>query len=173
MDRASYPVTPAVRVLREKKIAFEPHLYAYKLHGGTRHSAEELEVDEHAVIKTLVMETDSSEPLIVLMHGDCEVSTKALARTLGVKTVSPCDPGIAQKHTGYQVGGTSPFGTRKQLTVYAEKTIFDLATIYINGGKRGFLVAIHPNDLRRALTVSEVNVGIGVITESSTEQASR
>ena len=163
MDRANYPVTPAVRVLREQRIAFEPHLYDYKLHGGTKHSAEELMVDEHAVIKTLVMETDSRGPLIVLMHGDCEVSTKSLARTLGVKTVSPCDPAIAQKHTGYQVGGTSPFGTRKPLTVYAEKTIFDLPMIYINGGKRGFLVAIHPNDLRRALTISEVNVKMGII----------
>ena len=163
MDRANYPVTPAVRVLREKGIVFHPHLYNYKQHGGTKHSAEELKVDEHAVIKTLVMETDSREPLIVLMHGDCEVSTKSLARTLGVKTVSPCDPAVAQKHTGYQVGGTSPFGTRKPLAVYAEKTIFDLALIYINGGKRGFLVAIHPNDLRRALTVSEVNVKMGTI----------
>jgi Cys-tRNA(Pro) deacylase len=173
MDKGNYPVTPAVRVLREKRIAFEPHIYDYKGHGGTKHSAEELKVDEHAVIKTLVMETDSREPLIVLMHGDCEVSTKSLARTLGVKTVSPCDPAIAQRHTGYQVGGTSPFGTRKTLTVYAEKTIFDLATIYINGGKRGFLVAIHPNDLRRALPISEVNVKIGIISASSSEPSSQ
>lgn len=161
MDRADHPVTPAVRVLREKRIAFEPHVYDYKEHGGTRHSAKELKVDEHEVIKTLVMETDAREPLIVLMHGDWEVSTKSLARALGVKTVTPCDPAIAQKHTGYQVGGTSPFGTRKPLPVYVEKTIFDLPMIYINGGKRGFLVAIHPNELRRALTVSEVNVRIG------------
>jgi Cys-tRNA(Pro) deacylase len=160
MDKANYPVTPAVRLLRERKIAFEPRLYDYKEHGGTRRSAEELKVDEHAVIKTLVMETESRDPLIVLMHGDCEVSTKSLARALGVKTVTPCDPNIAQKHTGYQVGGTSPFGTRKPLPVYAEKSIFDLATIYINGGKRGFLVAIHPKDLARAITVSEVNVKI-------------
>jgi Cys-tRNA(Pro) deacylase len=173
MDRANYPVTPAVRMLREKRIAFEPHLYDYKQHGGTKHSAEELRVDEHAVIKTLVMETDSREPLIVLMHGDCEVSTKSLARTLGVKTVSPCDPAIAQKHTGYQVGGTSPFGTRKPLTVYAEKTIFELAMIYINGGKRGFLVAIRPNDLRLALTISEVTVKIAITTGSSSEPASQ
>lgn len=160
MDKANYPVTPAVRVLREKRIAFEPHLYDYKEHGGTKHSAGELNVDEHSVIKTLVMETETRRPLIVLMHGDCEVSTKALARNLGVKTVSPCDPAMAQKHTGYQVGGTSPFGTRKPLKVYAEKTIFDLGTIYINGGKRGFLVAIDPDDLRRALEISEVNVKI-------------
>jgi len=161
MDKANYPVTPAVRLLREKRIPFEPHLYDYKEHGGTRRSAEELKVDEHSVIKTLVMETDSREPLIVLMHGDCEVSTKSLARTLGVRTVSPCDPALAQKHTGYQVGGTSPFGTRKPLPVYVEKTIFDLPTIYINGGKRGFLVSIQPDVLRRALSSFEVNVKIG------------
>jgi len=160
MDDATYPVTPAVRLLREKGIVFEPHLYAYEEHGGTKRSAAELGVDEHAVIKTLVMETDSREPLIVLMHGDRAVSTKELARILGVKSVSPCDPAIARKHTGYQVGGTSPFGTRKPLAVYAEKTIFDLRVIYINGGKRGFLVSIDPNDLGRALTISEVTVAI-------------
>lgn len=160
MDKANYPVTAAVRLLREKKILFEPHFYAYEEHGGTKRSAEELNVDEHAVIKTLVMETDSHSPLIVLMHGDREVSTKALARVLRVKSVSPCDPGVAQKHTGYQVGGTSPFGTRKRLSVYAESTIFDLPVIYINGGKRGFLLSIDPNDLRRALTISEINVAI-------------
>lgn len=160
MEKANYPVTPAVRLLREKGISFEPHLYAYEERGGTRRSAAELGVVEHAVIKTLVMETESREPLIVLMHGDMEVSTKKLARTLGVKTVSPCDPAVAQKHTGYRVGGTSPFGVRKPLPVYAEKTIFDLPLIYINGGKRGFLVSIDPADLRRAVTVSEVSVAI-------------
>jgi Cys-tRNA(Pro) deacylase len=158
MDKANYPVTPAVRLLREKKIAFEPHFYQYEERGGTKRSAAELGVDEHTVIKTLVMETDARQPLIVLMHGDMEVSTKELARSLGVKSVSPCDPAIAQKHTGYQVGGTSPFGTRKPLAVYAEKSIFDLPVIYINGGKRGFLVSISPSDLRRALKISEVNV---------------
>ena len=158
MDKASYPVTPAVRLLREKRIAFEPHIYAYQERGGTRRSAEELGVDEHAVIKTLVMETDERQPLIVLMHGDREVSTRELARTLRVKSVLPCDPAIAQKHTGYQVGGTSPFGTRKPLPVYAEKTIFQLPTIYINGGKRGFLVSVDPNELRRVLKVIEVSV---------------
>jgi Cys-tRNA(Pro) deacylase len=150
-----------VRLLREKAIAFEPHLYSYEERGGTQRSAAELGVDEHAVIKTLVMETDSREPLIVLMHGDREVSTKELARTLRVKSVSPCDPAVAQRHTGYQVGGTSPFGTRKRLAVYAEKTIFDLPRIYINGGKRGFLVSIGPADLRLALSVSDVTVAIG------------
>jgi len=155
-----YPMTQAVRLLRAKNIAFEPHLYAYEERGGTKRSAEELRVDEHSVIKTLVMETDSRDPLIVLMHGDREVSTKELARVLGVKTVSPCDPTGAQKHTGYMVGGTSPLGTRKALPIYAEKTVFDLPLIYINGGKRGFLVSLDPKDLHRALKITEVTVAI-------------
>ena len=154
MDKTNYPVTPAVRLLREKGIVFRPHLYGYEERGGTRRSAEELNVDEHSVIKTLVMETELRVPLIVLMHGDREVSTKELARMLGVKSVTPCDPAIAQKHTGYQVGGTSPFGTRKPLDVYAEKTIFELPVIYINGGKRGFLVSMSSTDLRRALKIA-------------------
>jgi len=160
MGKTDYPITPAVRALREKKITFTPHLYAYVEHGGTARSASELGVDEHVVIKTLVMETDVRAPLVVLMHGDREVSTKELARALGVKTVAPCDPATAQKHTGYQVGGTSPFGTRKALPVYAENTIFELPTIYINGGKRGFLVSLDPQDLRAALAVKEVAVAI-------------
>ena len=160
MEKTNYPVTPAVRALRDKKIAFEPHLYDYKERGGTAHSAAELGVPEHIVIKTLVMENESREPMIVLMHGDREVSTKELARILGVKSITPCDPAAAQKHTGYMVGGTSPFGTRKRLPVYAEKTIFDLPKIFINGGKRGFLVSIAPNDLRIALPISEVAVAI-------------
>src|ERR687884_1008018 len=155
-----YPVTPAVRELREKKVDFEPHLYDYVEHGGTRHSAEALGVDEHAVVKTLVMETDARKPLIVLMHGDREVSTKQLARTLGVKGVQPCAPATAQKHTGYLVGGTSPFGTRTKLPVYVERTIFELPRIYINGGKRGFLVEIEPRVLRELLPVEEVSVAI-------------
>jgi Cys-tRNA(Pro) deacylase len=155
-----YPVTPAVRALREKKVEFEPHLYDYEEHGGTRRSAEELGVDEHAVVKTLVMETEARKPLIVLMHGDREVSTKRLARHLGVKSVRPCDPQTAQKHTGYMVGGTSPFGTRARLPVYAERTIFGLPRILINGGKRGFLVSIDPKVLRDVLAAEEVEVGI-------------
>ena len=155
-----YPVTPAIRLLREKKIEFEPHLYDYEERGGTRHSAESLGVDEHAVVKTLVMETEQRKPLIVLMHGDREVSTKQLARTLGVKAVQPCKPDVAQKHTGYLVGGTSPFGTRARLPVYAERTIFGLPRIYINGGKRGFLVSIEPRVLRELLPVTEVEVGV-------------
>jgi len=160
MDKSNHPVTAAVRVLRDKHINFEPHQYEYEARGGTRRSAEELNVDEHSVIKTLVMETDAREALIVLMHGDKEVSTKELARTIGVKSVTPCDPAVAQKHTGYQVGGTSPFGTRKSMNVYAEKTIFDLPMIFINGGKRGFLVSLDPNDLKTVLPITEVNVAI-------------
>ena len=155
-----YPITPAVRLLREKKVEFEPHLYDYEEHGGTRHSAEELGVDEHSVVKTLVMETDAHKPLIVLMHGDREVSTKNLARRLGVKSVHPCDFAQAQKHTGYLIGGTSPFGTRIHLHVYAERTIFDLPKIYINGGKRGFLVSIDPKVLKDVLHAEEVEVAI-------------
>ena len=155
-----YPVTPAVRLLREKKVEFEPHLYDYVERGGTRHSAEELGVDEHAVVKTLVMETDARKGLIVLMHGDREVSTKQLARTLNVKSVQPCEPATAQKHTGYLVGGTSPFGTRAKLPVYVERTIFELPKVYINGGKRGFLVEIEPRVLRELLPVTEVSVAI-------------
>ena len=160
MDKSNHPVTAAVRVLRDKHINFEPHQYEYEERGGTRRSAEELNVDEHSVIKTLVMENDAREALIVLMHGDKEVSTKELARTIGVKSVTPCDPAVAQKHTGYQVGGTSPFGTRKSMNVYAEKTIFDLPMIFINGGKRGFLVSLDPNDLKTVLPITEVNVAI-------------
>jgi Cys-tRNA(Pro) deacylase len=156
-----YPVTPAVRVLRERKIDFEPHLYAYEERGGTRRSAESLGVDEHAVVKTLVMETDARKPLLVLMHGDREVSTKQLARQIGARSVEPCKPEAAQRHTGYLIGGTSPFGTRAKMPVYAERTIFDLAKIYINGGKRGFLVSVDPKVLRELLPVEEVSVAVG------------
>ncbi|MFL6215331.1 MAG: Cys-tRNA(Pro) deacylase [Blastocatellia bacterium] len=160
MSKGDYPVTPAVRALRDRAVSFEPHLYEYQEHGGTARSAAELGVDEHAIVKTLVMETDKREPLIILMHGDCEVSTKELARAIGAKTVAPCKPDVAQKHTGYMIGGTSPFGTRKSLPVYAERTIFDLPTIYINGGKRGFLVSLDPQALRALLPVTEVAVAI-------------
>ena len=160
MDKSDFPVTPAVRMLRDKKIPFEPHLYDYQEHGGTARSATELGVDEHRVVKTLVMETDRHEPLIILMHGDREVSTRELARSIGARSVGPCKPEVAQKHTGYMVGGTSPFGTRKNLPVYAERTIFELPRIYINGGKRGFLVSIAPEQLKTALAVQEVSVAI-------------
>jgi len=160
MSKGDYPVTPAVRMLRDQKVSFAPHLYDYQEHGGTARSAAELGVDEHAVVKTLVMETDTREPLIILMHGDHEVSTKELARAIGAKTVAPCKPDVAQKHTGYMVGGTSPFGTRKRMPVYAERTIFDLPAIYINGGKRGFLVSLDPQALKRLLPVTEVAVAL-------------
>ncbi len=160
MQKGDYPVTPAIRMLRQKKISFEPCLYDYEERGGTRVSAASLGVPEHNVIKTLVMETEMRDPLLVLMHGDREVSTKALARAIGSKSVTPCEPSTAQKHTGYMVGGTSPFGTRKALPVYVERSVFDLEKIYINGGKRGFLVAINPNILRQILPVEEVEAAI-------------
>jgi Cys-tRNA(Pro) deacylase len=155
-----YPVTPAVRLLREHKVGFEPHLYDYVDRGGTGRSAEALGVDEHAVVKTLVMEAEGHRPFLVLMHGDREVSTKQLARHMGVKAVHPCDFAEAQKHTGYLVGGTSPFGTRTRLHVYAERTIFELPKIYINGGKRGFLVSIDPRVLKEVLHAEEVGVAV-------------
>jgi Cys-tRNA(Pro) deacylase len=159
MSHLDYPITSAIRLLREKHINFTPHLHAYEERGGTRHSAESLNVPEHEVVKTLVMETDRHQPLLVLMHGDQEVSTKQLARLLGVKQVAPCTADAANKYTGYLVGGTSPFGTRKPLPVYVEKTIFALPRIFINGGKRGFLVEMEPRDLKRALSLTEVEVG--------------
>lgn len=160
MNAMEHPVTPAVRWLREKKVEFTPHLYDYEERGGTKRSAAALGVDEHAVIKTLVMETDARVPLIVLMHGDCEVSTKKLARHMKVKSVAPCDPATASRHTGYMVGGTSPFGTRSRLPVYVERSIFELSRIHINGGKRGFLVEIEPRVLRMLSPLEEIEVGI-------------
>ncbi len=160
MAKVDYPSTPAVHFLRSKKIDFVPHLYAWEEHGGTARAAAMLAVDEHQVIKTLVMQSDPRHALLVLMHGDREVSTKELARALGVKHVEPCETEVAQKHTGYLVGGISPFGTRGAMPVCVEKSVFDLERIYINGGRRGFLVAIDPADLRRALPVQEVQVAL-------------
>jgi Cys-tRNA(Pro) deacylase len=145
------PVTQAVRALRAAKVVFSVHLYEYVEHGGTSRSAMELGVDEHAVIKTIVLEDDSRQPLICLQHGDREVSTKALARIRGCKTVSPCSPDTANRHTGYLVGGTSPLGTKKNMLVYMERTVSDLPRIYVNGGKRGFLVGLVPADLEKLL----------------------
>jgi len=155
-----YPKTNAIRCLLEQGIEFEPFFYQYEERGGTRVSSRELGVDEHVVVKTLVMETDAGEPLIVLMHGDCEVSTKQLARILNVKSVSPCDPKVANRHSGYMVGGTSPFGTRREMPVYCEAGILELDKIYINGGARGFLVRIDPWDLAKALKITPVHVAI-------------
>jgi len=150
MASIEYPVTTGVRALKASRISFVPHLYPYEEHGGTSHAARALGIDEHSVIKTLVMESDGKNPLIILMHGDLEVSTKQLARTLGVKRIVPCDPQTAHRHTGYQVGGIGPFGTRSQLPLAVERSIFDLQRIYINGGKRGFLVEIDPSALSQA-----------------------
>lgn len=155
-----YPTTQAVRFLKEKKIDFKSHLYDYVEKGGTRESAKQLGVDEHAVIKTLVFETNEKKPLIILMHGDREVSAKNLARHLGVRSVEPVSPEKVTKLTGYMVGGTSPFGTRAKLPIYAEQSIFGLDHIYINGGKRGFLISIDPSILKEVLNTETVEVGI-------------
>ena len=158
MAKPDYPVTAAVRVLRERGVDFSHHRYAYEERGGTAVSARELGVPEHAVIKTLVMEDEAKRPLVALMHGDREVSTKALARAIGVKTIAPCAPADADRHSGYQVGGTSPFGTRKAMPVYAQRTIVDLPRVYINGGKRGYLVGMAPADLVRVLAPTLVDM---------------
>ena len=155
-----YPMTQAVRVLKAGKIKFRPHIYSYEAHGGTHQAASVLNVSEHQVIKTLVMEIDSKHPFLVLMHGDCEVSTKQLARELNVKRVGFCDETSAQKHTGYKVGGISPFGTRKLLPTLVESSILILDKIFINGGKRGFMVEIDPLDLSKILPVKEVDVAV-------------
>lgn len=155
-----YPITAVIRVLREKKIEFEPHVFDYVEKGGTKHSSEILGVDEHLIIKTLIFETSEKKPLIVLQHGDFQVSTKNLARHLNVKSVAPAPPEKASKLTGYLVGGTSPFGVKTKMPVYAEKTIFDLSKIYINGGKRGFLISIEPRVLREVLQIDAIEVGI-------------
>jgi Cys-tRNA(Pro) deacylase len=136
--------TPATQWLRRHGVAFEGHPYDYVEHGGTAESARQLGVDEHAVVKTLVMQDEAARPLVILMHGDRTVSTKNLARAIGCKSVSPCAPEVAQRHTGYQVGGTSPFGLRKPMPVYVERSVLALPRIHINGGRRGFLVSIDP-----------------------------
>jgi len=150
----------AVRVLRQHQVQFTPHLYRWEAHGGTRASAEHLGVDEHVVIKTLIFEDDAKNALCVLMHGDREVSAKNLARQIGAKSVAPCAPAVAEKHSGYQVGGTSPFGLKRAMPIYCEKSICDLPRIWINGGARGFLVGIGPGDLARVLVPTMVSVAI-------------
>jgi Cys-tRNA(Pro) deacylase len=154
------PMTPAVRALRQAGVAFTEHPYKYVEHGGTAAFAAESGIAEHAVVKTLVMEDEARKPLVVLMHGDREVSTKELARLLGVKSVHPCMPETAERHSGYMVGGTSPFGLRKPMPVFAEETILGLPRIYINGGKRGFIVGLDPKDLVRILNPTPVRVAI-------------
>ena len=160
MGKDKTPVTTAVRQLRAERVEFGDHPYTYEEKGGTAVSARELGVDEHCVIKTLVMEDERKNPLVVLMHGDMQVSTKELARCIGVKQVTPCSPDAAQRHSGYLVGGTSPFGMRRQMTVYMEESISGLERIYINGGKRGYLVSMAPADLIRVLKPVPVTVGI-------------
>ena len=158
MAKDRHPATNAVRVLREHGVAFTHHPYDYEERGGTSVSARELGVPEHAVIKTLVLEDDAKQPLVVLMHGDREVSTKALARILGVKTVAICAPAVADRHSGYQVGGTSPFGTRRAMPTYMERGIAALPYLYVNGGRRGYLVGMAPADLIRVLKPILVDV---------------
>jgi Cys-tRNA(Pro) deacylase len=160
MSKDKSPVTPAVRVLREKSVDFTEHPYKYVEHGGTSSFAREFHVDGHMVVKTLIMEDEARRPLIVLMHGDKEVSTKELARIMGVKRVEPCAPEMAQKNSGYLVGGTSPFGTRKAMPVYMEETILGLPRIFINGGKRGYLIGIDPKEVARVLKPTLVHVAI-------------
>jgi len=160
VSKEKLPVTPAVRALRAAGVIFADHLYDYEEKGGTAVSARELGVDEHSVVKTLVMESEDKQPMVVLMHGDKQVSTKELARVVGVKSIQPCNPETANRHTGYMVGGTSPFGMRKQMPVYMEETILDLPRIYINGGKRGYLVGVAPADVTKILAPKLVSIAI-------------
>ncbi|MFL6659029.1 MAG: aminoacyl-tRNA deacylase [Massilia sp.] len=152
--------TPATQFLRKQAVSFSDHPYPYEEHGGTKVSARELGVPEHAVVKTLVMQDEAARPLIVLMHGDCKVSTKNLARAIGCKSVEPCKPEVASRHSGYLIGGTSPFGTRKAMPVYVEETILALEKIYINGGRRGYLIGIAPAVLLAQLAAKPVNCAL-------------
>jgi Cys-tRNA(Pro) deacylase len=160
MTKEKIPTTPAILVLKAQVDDFTLHTYKYEERGGTKRGASQLDVDEHCVIKTLVMEDETGKPLIILMHGDKEVSTKSLARALGVKSISPCKPAIAEKHTGYKVGGTSPFGTKKAMPLYMEATIANLPEIFINAGSRGLLARMPSAELIRILKPIAVNVAI-------------
>jgi Cys-tRNA(Pro) deacylase len=151
MAKEKAPVTLAVRMLREHEVAYEEHFYKYEERGGTSVSARELGVDEHAIVKTLVMEDEAGEPLVILMHGDRSVATGVLAKQIGKKKITPCDPDTANKHSGYVVGGTSPFGFKREVVIYVQDSIFALDRIWINGGKRGFLVSMDPAELERVL----------------------
>jgi Cys-tRNA(Pro) deacylase len=152
--------TPATSFLRKHAVEFSEHPYAYEEHGGTAVSARALGVPEHDVVKTLVMQDEAARPLIVLMHGDCKVSTKNLARAIGCKSVEPCKPEVAQRHSGYLVGGTSPFGIRKAMPVYVEESILALEKIYINGGRRGYLVGVDPGVLVEVLGAKPVQCAL-------------
>lgn len=160
MAKEKFPTTQAIRALKESGVNFSLHFYKFEEKGGTTVAAKELNVDEYLVIKTLVMEVDNGDPLLILMHGNKKVSTKALARALGVKTVKPCESLIAHKHTGYFVGGISPFGTKKPLKVYVEASVMELPKIYINAGKKGLLAEMSPHDLSRILNPTPVSVAI-------------
>jgi len=160
MAKEKIPSTPAIRALREHGVTFTLRPYKYEERGGTEVAARELGCDEHQTVKTLVMEDEHKNPLIILMHGDREVSTKNLARTIGTKAVTPCDPAVAQRHTGYKVGGTSPFGMRKVIPIYVEESILDLPKILINAGNRGLLAEMDPADMARILNPQPVQVGI-------------
>jgi len=154
---AHVSATPATEWLKHHQIAFTEHVYDYVEHGGTGESSRQLGVDEHHVVKTLVMQDDQGKGLVVLMHGDCKVSTKNLARQVGVKKIEPCPPEVAQRNSGYMVGGTSPFGLRKPLQIYVERSVLALSKIYINGGRRGFLVGINPQVLTEVLKAQPVD----------------
>jgi Cys-tRNA(Pro) deacylase len=153
------PETPATKFLKANKVPYSSHLYAYEEHGGTKVSARELNVDEHAVVKTLIFEDEAARPLVVLMHGPQGIDQGA-RRQIGCKKVEPCKPEVANRHTGFLVGGTSPFGTKKKMPVYIEKSILDLPLIYINGGRRGYLVGIHPHDILRTLAPQQVSAAL-------------
>lgn len=160
MGKEHIPTTQAIRVLREHGVAFETHLYDYVEKGGTSASSSALGVSEHAVIKTLIMEDDTRQPLVVLMHGDKQVSTRALARAIGARSIQPCKPEVADKHSGYQVGGTSPFGTKRAMPVYLERSVLELERVWINGGRRGLLVSLDPREVVRVLSPTLVDVAI-------------
>lgn len=152
--------TPATQFLRQQKVKFDEHSYNYVEHGGAMESSRQLGVDAHQVAKTLIMEDENSRPLIVLMHGDCEVSTKNLARQIGAKKVAPCAPATAQRHSGYLVGGTSPFATRKKMPVWIERTLLDFPLIYLNGGRRGYLISLEPSVLIQFLDAKPIDAAV-------------
>lgn len=152
--------TQATQFLKQQKVAFGEHVYEYVDHGGTSESSRQLGVEEHAIVKTLIMEDEARAPLIILMHGDCSVSTKALARQAGRKRIEPCKPDVANRHTGFLVGGTSPFGTKKAMPVFMEASILDLPLVYINGGRRGYLVSVAPQEIVRTLAPTLVEVAL-------------
>lgn len=160
MKPGSGPETPATKFLRQHNAVYSSHLYDYEEHGGTRVSSRALGVEEHNVVKTLIMEDEFGKPLIVLMHGDCTVSTKELARQAGCKKIEPCKPEVANRHSGFLVGGTSPFGTKRKMPIYIEKSILDLPQIYINGGRRGYLVGLAPQELMRLIDPRVVEVAL-------------